>query len=118
MFWNQTSAPDGKQSRCIDCAKKDWKSWSIKNPEVHRRLKSNYGITLEEYTSRATAQNYQCAICQRTCEKMKLYIDHDHKTGKLREFLCINCNTLLGHARDEIPILEKAIEYLRKHNDR
>lgn len=50
-------------------------------------------------------QRYRCAICGK---KEKLYVaknghtagrfhlDHDHKTGDIRGFLCPGCNTKLG----------------------
>lgn len=46
-----------------------------------------------------------------------LFIDHNHETGKIRQLLCLNCNTLLGHASDDIEILTKAIIYLNKHRE-
>jgi hypothetical protein len=39
-------------------------------------------------------------------------IDHDEKTGLVRGLLCHHCNVMLGHARDDIPTLESAVEYL------
>ena len=38
--------------------------------------------------------------------------DHDHSTGKFRDWLCDSCNTGLGRFDDKITLLEKAIEYL------
>ena len=45
------------------------------------------------------------------------HLDHNHVTGKLREFLCNPCNRGLGYLQDDPMILMKAIEYLDKHND-
>ena len=44
-----------------------------------------------------------------------LYVDHCHKTNTLRDLLCHQCNSFLGHAKDNIEILQKAIDYLHKH---
>lgn len=43
-----------------------------------------------------------------------LHQDHNHKTGKLRGFLCNHCNLALGGFRDNKQILLDAIEYLEK----
>jgi hypothetical protein len=55
-----------------------------------------------------------CAICGREPDSNRRFaIDHNHETGALRGLLCLTCNSLLGYARDDIVLLEKAIEYLR-----
>ena len=42
----------------------------------------------------------------------KFVIDHDHSTGKVRGWLCHNCNRGLGLFQDNIKLLEKAKSYL------
>jgi hypothetical protein len=42
-------------------------------------------------------------------------IDHCHKNRHIRALLCHNCNTGIGKFNDDINLLEKAIEYLKKH---
>lgn len=78
-------------------------------------LKRTYGINLTEYNNILNKQNNKCALCNRKF-KEKIYVDHCHKTGKVRELLCIHCNTSLGHFNDDIILLNKAIKYLEKHN--
>lgn len=46
--------------------------------------------------------------------KKNLHLDHDHRTGKFRGFLCIRCNTGLGCFRDDEELLMEAISYLRE----
>ena len=42
--------------------------------------------------------------------------DHDHLTGKAREWICDSCNTGLGRFKDDITILQRAIDYLKKYS--
>ena len=60
---------------------------------------------------------WSCPICEKTqmIEMMasKPRMDHDHATGKFRDWICDSCNTGLGRFKDEIYILERAIEYLK-----
>jgi hypothetical protein len=92
------------------------------NPRVikHRKLKSSYGITLEEFENMLKLQNGRCSICSfefdYTSQSKGPHIDHDHKTGKVRMILCRFCNNLLGYANDDVLILESAITYLDKYN--
>lgn len=80
-------------------------------------------ITLDEYKKMVEEQNNKCAICSKeeTCKDPKhdrirrLSIDHCHKTGKARALLCHNCNLTIGRFKDNIALLNKAIEYLEKH---
>lgn len=94
------------------------------NPRVikHRKLKSSYGISLEDFENMLESQNNRCAICSfsfdYTSQSKGPHIDHDHETGKVRMILCRFCNNLLGYANDDIRILENAITYLDTYNDK
>lgn len=62
---------------------------------------------------------YTCPICNKTSivdVTAKLVKDHDHKTGKAREWICDSCNTGLGRFKDDIKLLETAINYLKKYS--
>lgn len=48
----------------------------------------------------------------------KLYRDHCHKSGFFRGFICHNCNTILGHAKDNPVTLQEAINYLVRFQER
>lgn len=52
-----------------------------------------YKLTEEEYE--ALAKVKACALCGRS--DIRLCIDHNHETGKVRGVLCHICNTSLGH---------------------
>ena len=85
-------------------------------------LKRRYNITPQEYETKLASQDYKCAVCGKDDSDNKrggkldpLHIDHCHKTGKLRDLLCHQCNSGLGQFKDNIEILQKAMEYLRKH---
>lgn len=81
-----------------------------------RYMMDRYGITPEEYESMEKNQSGLCAICggPPAGRWSRLHVDHDHGTGEVRGLLCFSCNTLLGCAKDDPRILEKAIEYLAK----
>ena len=90
------------------------------NRVIQYRLK--YGITVEEYEILYDKQNGVCAICGQVESRIirgtlcKLSVDHDHETGKVRGLLCQNCNNMLGHAKDNPEILQKAVKYLEENN--
>ena len=91
--------------------------WLLQNRRYW--LKSQYNLSLEDYNNKLKEQNHSCAICK--CDetdafKGLLFVDHDHKTGKVRGLLCHHCNTALGKFRDSQEILNSAINYLDKHD--
>jgi hypothetical protein len=62
------------------------------------------------------SQNGRCALCgSLPTKKDPLVVDHDHSTEKFRAFIHKSCNSMLGFAKDDIELLEKAIAYLRRN---
>lgn len=108
-----------------DVHRKGSSNWYYNNPEKAKtqRLRK-YGITLDEYNLMRENQKYCCAVCGRhesTVEKGRasststtLQVDHCHETNKIRGLLCTNCNTMIGKAKDDISVLEAAINYLKE----
>lgn len=89
-----------------------------KNKEYQRDyfLKYNHGISNQEYTNLLKNQSGLCAICKSKNKNGKLLVvDHDHKSGKIRELLCSNCNTSLGLLKESIPVLKNMVKYIKKH---
>ncbi len=71
------------------------------------------------YNNLLILQNNKCAICetnQPDIDNIKKYfcLDHNKLTGFIRGLLCDNCNVGLGHFKDNIIYLQKAIQYLLK----
>jgi hypothetical protein len=70
----------------------------------------------EEYEKVLLMQNGKCGICKSVLENgIDSHLDHDHVTGKVRGFLCHNCNLGVGKLGDSPESLSRAIEYLEKH---
>lgn len=63
-----------------------------------------------------TGKCFICFIPEIECNR-KLSIDHCHKTGKFRGWLCDNCNTGLARFKDNPISLQKAINYLNNIGD-
>ena len=85
-------------------------------------LKYNYGLSLEDYNFLLEKQDNKCAICEcnefenrwtNKNNKLPFVVDHCHTTNKVRGLLCDNCNLMIGHAKDNIETLTKAIKYLK-----
>lgn len=65
-------------------------------------------LTIGQIDKLQAKQAGRCAICNRI---RFLVLDHDHKTGKARGYLCRGCNTKLAGI-DDIDFMERAREYL------
>ena len=80
-------------------------------------ITARYGMIVDAYEALNQAQNGRCAICgglPKGNRSKRLYIDHDHATGRIRGLLCITCNSGLGQFQDKISLMETAIAYLRR----
>ena len=114
------------QYLCIKCQKhKQKNSWESRTPKkrLEQHLKYKYGVTHQQFMCAWEQQKGCCAVCKEELPDLMSYenrrrlyaIDHNHETGAFRGILCLNCNTLLGMAKDSTEVLKKAIDYL---NDR
>jgi len=118
-FYKENRSKQGIQSMCKLCFKKWQQSNEGKISARKAHLAQKYNITLQDYDDLLLKQNNCCAICGENvenCEKgsgHRLAVDHCHTTGKVRGLLCSACNILLGKAKDNISILQSAINYLK-----
>jgi hypothetical protein len=91
------------------------------NPEKYlaAQRKAYYGITPEQAAALMASQGGKCAICETSTPNGRgaWHLDHDHKTGAVRNFLCQACNSGLGFFRDDADRLTTAAQYLRKHQN-
>lgn len=95
------------------------------NPITFKRidLKKKYNLSLETYLEILKKQNNVCAVCEkedwaidhRTGKTRWLAVDHCHKTGKIRGLLCTACNRAIGLLKDDVALVQSALEYLNDH---
>ena len=122
--YNEKWRGGGYSAKCRPCISAYTMEWKAKNAdrvkEIDRKhyLKKLYGLTQEQHDAMHTSQNGCCAICGRdktpTRPNHSLAVDHDHETGQVRGLLCMDCNRGLGHFRDQINLLQAAIDYLKR----
>ncbi len=111
--------------KCVECSANGKLKCRLANPEhtksqkTKHHLKSNYGITPEEYKALEVKQNYVCAICKQsetaihkvTAKIKKLAVDHCHDTGRVRGLLCLSCNQGIGKLKHNSEYLRQAAIY-------
>lgn len=80
-------------------------------------LSRNYGITLQSFYEIIELQHYSCPVCRKHLPpNSRLWcVDHDHATEKIRGIICLRCNHMLGHAKDDPDTLRRGAAYLEKH---
>jgi len=78
----------------------------------------SYGVHslahLNELKARAGGHCEICGKPEALAAKGTLHCDHNHSTGQVRGMLCMHCNQALGKFGDNIDLLYKAIEYLKR----
>jgi len=137
-FHKDKNSKDSLYCYCKTCVKKRTQAYYLKNKkkiiekeskkyicnsldkhkaQKYKRwvsMKYRYKITKEDYVELYNQQKGKCAICGCKTDK-NLYIDHNHKSKKIRGLLCIKCNFGLGCFKDDIRVLERARKYLRRY---
>lgn len=80
--------------------------------EKFERTIYKYGLTFDDYSALVVEQSGRCAACDIATPNLE--VDHCHARGMrhVRGLLCHNCNSALGHARDDATRLQRLIGYL------
>lgn len=85
-----------------------------------RHIRHRYGLEPEEYEALFAKQNNRCAICNKEggdTKGTRLYVDHNHETGKVRGLLCAGCNTAVGFLEKRADDLHKYFSYMETRNE-
>lgn len=90
--------------------------WRRENPDkVFSQHLRRYGFTPADYSDAMARSDGKCVICTAPFGKdTPPHIDHCHDSGRLRGLLCMSCNIALGHFKDDVDRLRRAISYLEQ----
>ena len=108
------------------------KNWQFQPYNQVKRYASHilkrYGLSVESLNTMYETQGGGCAICNKSIpnpteegsERFITSIDHNHACCPtanscgfcVRGLLCRDCNLMIGHAKDSLETLKKAVEYL------
>ena len=125
-FHKDKQKSDGLYPSCKSCMSKIYTTKEYKEVRKHPRYAKikrdfkvkSFGISVEEYEKMIELQENKCAICDVHHSELNklLSVDHNHSTGKVRGLLCVRCNFGIGYFKENIKILERAIEYVVKNS--
>lgn len=80
-----------------------------------RYVQRTYGMTLEQYQTLVTLRR-GCWVCLKTKRKdgrpLTLFIEHDHKSGRVRGVACMRCNRFILGQHHDGALLRRAADYL------
>lgn len=99
--------PASRQRSVAKRREADPVAYRISRQKEH--LKQKYGLTLEMIARMKAEQAGACAICRR---EVKLIVDHNHTTGKVRSLLCQRCNVGIGYFEESPILLQRALDYV------
>jgi len=95
----------------IECSAKDREQqgenhWNWKGGNNSRYLKKTAPRTRPE----------KCEVCGSYGGKRNgIVLDHNHKTGEFRGWLCSNCNTAIGLTKENTKTLKALIKYINEN---
>lgn len=111
-YRQQWRAANREQERSYSRTYQRKRSATLTPRQKFERTIRKYGLTFDDYSNLVIAQTGLCAAC--CVATPDLEIDHCHARGPqtVRGLLCRNCNSALGHARDDAARLRALITYL------
>lgn len=71
-----------------------------KKKTIDSKVRCQY---LKEHPAPAIGVKFTCPICQKTKVREhnnEICLDHNHKTGKIRGWICGSCNSSIGNSND------------------
>ena len=94
-----------KRPSCVEC----------------RKIKDGLHISKEERAmwkeqKPGNFTRFTCPICKKTTIAgiTKVVLDHCHKTGMVRGWICESCNTGIGRFDDDENVVMRAVDWLKK----
>ena len=124
-YWREPLLSQDERDSKSEYMRKWHRAMRARNSDYTRalELRRRYGVTIEWYDAKLEAQGNVCAICG--CKEtsvirgkvLRLAVDHDHDTGKVRGLLCADCNRAIGAMRHDTQRLRSAIAYLELHQE-
>ncbi len=100
------------------------RAWRANNKDHFARttraghLRKEYGLTPEQYATMLAEQDERCAICgepETSVQRgkvVRLAVDHNHQTHKVRALLCSACNRAIEAMKESPERLRAAANYL------
>jgi Recombination endonuclease VII len=97
--------------------------WCNSHTQRGRKYREMHNLTDAEILKVFAQIHGNCEICGKrqttknggVSRTHGLYLDHDHKTGRLRGLLCNRCNRGLGFFKDSAKLIRNAVAYLDAH---
>ena len=113
--WRGHDAGRDANRRCLEC-RKIWDKNRYRNnhdkEKERNRLRMRKGLPVH---TRPCPE--KCELCGGPSGLRTFHLDHDHKTGKFRGWLCGRCNTTLGKFGDDVEGLLMAIHYIQRNTN-
>lgn len=125
LLEHEVSFSNGRIRSCKDCYnaygrtrnKNRHKRLDVKEWHKYNHILKTYNLSKSDYYKKLELQLNGCAICkQEFSEIRKVGIDHNHKTGIVRDLLCYKCNNILGQLNDDENYIWNILEYLKRHS--
>ena len=97
---------------------KEWLGEWHKGPKYKEwllaRQLNKYGLTIPQYEKMLETQKGLCALCGTAPKKVRLAIDHNHRTERVRGLFCVTCNRhIIGNLESKGITVEKLSDYLK-----
>jgi len=92
-----------RRPSCVDCRK------NLEGMDMSAKTKAEW------MKNKPQDIPFECPICSKrtiagvTC---KVVLDHNHKTGEARGWVCDSCNTGIGRFKDDVDLIKRAIKFV------
>lgn len=80
---------------------------------MFEQMKLDYYLGMKQIEQIIGEKPEKCPVCKRKGDR-RISVDHDHKTGRIRGWLCDKCNIALGYLQEDPEAILALRDYIIK----
>ena len=85
---------------------------AVRRPSCNECRSKKEALSSKDKKFYKRPDHLKCPICHDEVDGKYARLDHSHSTGKIRGWLCDNCNTAIGKLKESPEVIRRALDWI------